>query len=85
MLKGVIPSLVVGAMILAGSIVIAVVIHPARVRCSYVGGFPPPPCPQPGTPLVVRIGVVGAGLVVAVLVFVVGRLWMRRKVPSALK
>lgn len=83
MLKGAKLSLVVGAMIFVGSIVVAFAIRVPAPRCSYSvppGGAwgscaTPDNVPAPG----LRIGIGVAGLVVAVIVVVIGRLWMHRR------
>jgi hypothetical protein len=72
-------TFVVGSIIVAGSIILAAVIRRPRVGCSHLGGLPAPRCPQPANDLMtLRVGIVIAGLIIAVLIVVGGRVWNRR-------
>lgn len=72
-------SFLIGSVVLVGSIVLAISIHPARIRCSSIGGISPAECPQPGTPMAVKIGIVVAGLAVATTTVVLTRIWKARR------
>lgn len=70
-------TIVVGSLIVAGSIVLAVVIQSPRVNCSYPPG-PPPPCPTKDL-TALRIGIVAAGFIIALLILIGGRVWSHRR------
>ena len=70
---------VAAGVIVALSIVVALMIHRTLSYCSY-GGGPPPPCSHPTDyPLAFRLGIVAAGLVIAGLTVVIHH---RRRVTN---
>lgn len=71
-------SVLIGSIVVIVSIVVAVLIHPTRVYCSYTGKVPPP-CPQPNSVWALRIGIIVAGLVIATLILVLMRKWAARR------
>jgi hypothetical protein len=70
-------TIVAGSLIVAGSIVLAVVIRSPRLHCSYPGGTPSP-CPMEDL-TALRVGIVAAGFIVALLILIGGRLWSHRR------
>ena len=61
----------ISAVVVAVSIIVAVMIHRTLNFCSYGGGAPPP-CSHPTDyPLAFRLGIVAAGLVIAGLAVVI--------------
>jgi hypothetical protein len=68
-------TIAVGSLIVVGSIVLAIVIHRRVVYCSFIGTVPPPGCVTSDYSMTLRIGIVIAGFIVALLVLVGGRVW----------
>jgi hypothetical protein len=60
-------------LVTAAAITVAVVVHQPRIYCSYLGGQPPPLCPQHDYPLSLRLGIAAGGLIVATLIIAVSR------------
>lgn len=68
-----------GSVIVIGSIIIAATVRAPRVTCSRLAGAPVSQCPQPANDVMFqRVGIVAAGLIVAVFVIIGGRIWDRR-------
>jgi hypothetical protein len=72
-------AIATGSLIVVASVVLAIVLHRTVVHCSYAGGAPPPGCITSDYSTSVRIGIVIAGLILALLVIIGGRLWARWK------
>jgi hypothetical protein len=70
-------TIIAGSLIVAGSIVLAVVLQSPRVNCSYPAGAPSP-CPTEDL-IGWRIGIVAAGFVIALLILIGGRIWSHRR------
>lgn len=70
-------TIVAGSLIVAGSIALAVVIHSPRLHCSYSAGTPSP-CPTKDL-TALRVGIVAAGFIVALLILIGGRVWSHRR------
>lgn len=70
-------GLVIGLIIFAASIVLAIVIHPAVNYCSYTGSVLPRGCPKSGSLSAprLRIGIAIAGLMVGALIVIVTGAW----------
>ena len=63
----------ISSVVVAASMIVAFMIHRTLTYCSYLAG-PPPPCSHPTDyPLAFRLGIVGAGLVIAGLILLVRR------------
>jgi hypothetical protein len=62
-------AVVAASLVVAASVVVSVMIHRPLITCSRLAGSAVP-CPQHDYPLVLRLGIVAAGLVVAVLVVI---------------
>ncbi len=72
-------ALISGTIVVAVSVIVAFAIHEPRVRCSYLGGAPAPKCPQPVDHLLmIRIGVISGGLIIAITTYVVSRILASR-------
>lgn len=70
-------TIIAGSVIVAGSIVLAVVIPSPGLHCSYPGGTPPP-CPTEDL-TGLRVGIVAAGFIVALLILIGGRVRSYRR------
>lgn len=72
-------AIVIGSVILVGSIVLAVVIHRPRVTCSYPPGSKViSRCGPPDYSMTLRAEIVIAGLIVAILIVLASYLSRRR-------
>jgi len=68
-------ALIVGTIVVAGSIIAALAIHAPRLVCSYPGGGVPPKCPQPTNHLVIeRAGIIVGGMIIALAVYIASRI-----------
>ncbi len=68
-------TILAGSLVLAGSVVLAVVIRAPHLNCSYPLGAPSP-CPTEDI-TGLRIGIVAAGFVIALLILIGGHVWSR--------
>ena len=69
-----------GSVCVSGSAIFAASVRaPLGAACSRLGGAPALPCPQPANDvMLLRAGIVAAGLLIAVLIVVGSRIWSRR-------
>jgi len=72
-------TIIAGSLIVAGSIVLAIVIHRSVVHCSYIGNVPPPGCITSDYSMTLRVGIVIVGFIVALLILIGGRVWSHRR------
>ena len=72
-------TIVTGSIIVAGSIVLAVLIHRPVINCSYPGGQPPPGCITQDYSMADRVEIVLAGFILGLLIGLGGRLWTHRR------
>jgi hypothetical protein len=75
-------AVVLAALVAAASVIVAIVIHRPINACSYLGGQPPPPCPQHDYSLGLRLGIVAGGLLVAGLIIAASRFTGNTRVES---
>lgn len=70
----------IGSVLVAGSIALALLLHSVAGICVAIAGNagPPPPCPQNNL-IGWRIGIIIAGLVVAILLVAGDRIWQHRQ------
>ena len=66
-------DVMVGLVVVAASIVTAIVIHRPVIHCSYVGSVPPPGCITSDYSMALRDGIVIAGFIVGGLIIAIGR------------
>jgi hypothetical protein len=71
-------TIIAGSLTVAGSIALAFVIHRPDVHCSYIGNVPPPGCISSDYSMTLRVGIVVAGFIVALLILIGGRVWSHR-------
>jgi hypothetical protein len=72
--------LIAGTIVVAASIAVAFAIHGSRVGCSYLGGSPPPKCPQPADHLfLIRAVIIAGGLVIALALYFGSRILASRR------
>ena len=68
-----------GSVCVTGSVIFAASVRAPLAACSRLGGAPALPCPQPANEVILlRAGIVAAGLLIAVLIVVGSRIWIRR-------
>lgn len=72
-------TIAAGSLIVAGSIVLAILIHRRVIHCSYIGNVPPPGCITTDYSITLRIAIVVAGFIIALFILIAGRLWAHRK------
>lgn len=68
-----------GSLVVGASIVVAIAIHRPVVHCSYLGGVPPPGCITSDYSMTLRVGIVIAGFIVALIILIGGRMWSHRR------
>ena len=63
-------ALIVGTIVVVGSIIVALAIHAPRLVCSSPGGTVPLKCPQPTNHLVIeRAGIIVGGVIIALAIY----------------
>ena len=68
-----------GSVCVTGSVIFAASVRAPLAACFRLGGAPALPCPQPANDvMLLRAGIVAAGLLIAVLIVVGSRIWSRR-------
>lgn len=74
-------ALIAGTIVVAAAIVVAfAAVHGTHVTCSYLGGTPPPRCPQPASHLLlIRGGIIVGGLVIALAIYFGSQLLASRR------
>jgi hypothetical protein len=72
-------SIVAGSVIVVMSIVLALVLHRPKVECSFIGSVPPPGCVTSDYSMTLRIGIVLAGFMVALLILIGDWVWSHWK------
>lgn len=70
-------AVVAGSIILAGSILLAILIHRPVIYCSYLGGPPPRGCITRDYATATRVEIVIGGLILAALITTGGFVWTR--------
>lgn len=69
---------VVGSLVVAGSVVLAITLHRNLVRCSYNTTVAPPCAHTTDYPLILRETIIVAGLAVSTILLVAVRFFERR-------